>query len=151
MNLAHVHLVLNHIPPIVTLLGLLFLALAIFRESEELKRISLGTFVLVAVISVPVYLTGDPAAEIVKDLPGVSQAIIEAHAEAATIALGAAEVLGVVALAGLIFFRRRATLPRWFVVVGLALALVVGVLMVRTANLGGQIRHSEIRTTAQPS
>jgi len=37
------------------------------------------------------------------------------------------------------------TLPNWAVITSLVLALVTFLLMARTANLGGQLRHPEIR------
>jgi hypothetical protein len=60
------------------------------------------------------------------------------------VALAGCIALGIVALAGLIHYRGRAV-AGWFSVLLLVGALVVGVLIARTANLGGQIRHSEIR------
>ncbi len=53
------------------------------------------------------------------------------------------EVLGGVALLGLIFFRNRERMPQWFLKVTLALALVAAASALWTANLGGQIRHPE--------
>jgi len=46
MNWAHVHLLLNHLPVVGTFFGVLLLLLALLRKSEELKRVSLGVFVL---------------------------------------------------------------------------------------------------------
>jgi len=37
------------------------------------------------------------------------------------------------------------TLPNWAVITSLVLALVTFLLMARTANLGGQLRHPKIR------
>jgi len=53
--------------------------------------------------------------------------------------------LGVVSLAGLLFFRRSRTIPLWFSGFALVLSLAATGAMGWTANLGGQIRHSEIR------
>jgi uncharacterized membrane protein len=54
-------------------------------------------------------------------------------------------IVGVAALGGLIFFRRGKPVPNWPSVIVLVLSLIVFVLMARTANLGGLIRHTEIR------
>jgi len=59
-------------------------------------------------------------------------------------------VLGVAALGGLILFRRGRALPVWFSVSLLVAALIVSGLMAWVANLGGQIRHSEIRADNSP-
>ena len=55
MNPAHLHLMLNHIP----VLGTAFcmaLGWALIQKSEELKRVSLGAFVIVALLAIPAYL-----------------------------------------------------------------------------------------------
>jgi uncharacterized membrane protein len=151
MNLAHVHLLLNHFPVIGVVFGFLFLAYAVTKESEELKKTSLGFFVLIAILALPVYFTGEPAEEVVKDLPGVTESVIEEHEEAALIALIAVEVLGVIALGGLFFFRGSTSLPSWFIKASLVLSLISVGLMAWTANLGGQVRHVEIRSDFKSS
>ena len=145
MNWAHIHLLLNHIPVLGTAFGILLLAFAIVRKSEEIKQVSLGVFVFTAVAALPADFTGERAAEMVENLPGVSKPIIEPHEKSAVIAMWAAEILGIVALGGLLRFRRSRHLPHWFVAATLILAIAAGGLMARTANLGGKIRHTEIR------
>jgi hypothetical protein len=71
---------------------------------------------------------------------------MERHEEAAGLGFGGVAVLGVASLAALIFFRCGRLLPIWVGGSLLAASLVVSGLMAWTANLGGQIRHSEIRT-----
>ena len=101
---------------------------------------------IVALLTVPVYLTGEPAEETVESLPGVSKAIIEQHDGAAAYAFTGVIVTGVAALGGLIYFRKARLLPVWYGSLLIACSLVVGGLMAWTANLGGQIRHTEIRS-----
>jgi uncharacterized membrane protein len=146
MNLAHVHLLLNHIPVLGTVFGLILLIIAILRKSEELRKVCLGTFVVVTLLAIPVYLTGDPAENIVKNLPGVSKPTIDAHDDAAGASLIALSILGVVSLAGLILEWKSRPAPRWFGTLLLALSLIATGMMAWTANLGGQIRHSEVRS-----
>ena len=145
MNLTHVHLMLNHVPVLGTVFGLALLAFALWRKRDELKKIALGIFVLVALLAVPVYLTGEPAEHAVDRLPGVSKPVIERHEEAAGIAFTGVGVLGVAALLGLLVFRRARIVPSWFGFVMLCASLIVGGLMTWTANIGGQVRHTEIR------
>jgi type IV secretory pathway VirB2 component (pilin) len=141
---AHIHLVLSHVPVMAILFGLGLLAFGVWRGSQDIQKAALGTFVAAALLAVPSYLTGEPASGTIKGLPGFSEHILEQHQAAAGVALAGCIALGIAALAGLIHFRGRAV-AAWFVVLLLVGALVVGVLMARTANLGGQIRHSEIR------
>jgi len=143
---------LNHIPVSGVIFGLIVLAWGIFRRSDEVKIVGLIALILAGIIAVPVYLTGESAEEIVEKLPGVSEGIIELHEGSALISLIFAVIAGVFALVALISRRLKSGAFAQFAMVGtLFVSLVTGVLMARTANLGGQIRHSEIRAGAQTS
>ena len=141
---AHVHLALCHVPVMAILFGLGWLAFGVWRGSRDIQKAALLMFVAAAVLAVPLYLTGGTAAGVVKGLPGFSDHILEKHQSAAGLTLAGCIVLGVLALAGLIHFHRR-IIANWFGALVLAGAVVVGSLVIWTANLGGQIRHSEIR------
>ena len=108
---------LNHIPVLGIAFGLALVSLALLRKSEELKRISLGFLIVIALLAIPAYLTGEPAEELVENLPGVSKSSIEQHEEAAQVAFAGVLVVGVAALGGLIFFRRRKLVPNWLSVI----------------------------------
>jgi uncharacterized membrane protein YeaQ/YmgE (transglycosylase-associated protein family) len=152
MSPVHLHLLLNHLPVIGTIVAIVLLAYALVRRSPELVRASLGMFVLFALAGAVVYLTGEPAEELVEGLPGVSEAIMERHEEAALVATTLLGLVGAVALGGLLAFRKRAAgIPRGFAAAALLLALVPAAAMGYTANLGGQIRHTEIRPSAVPA
>lgn len=148
MNGAHLHLLVNHVPVLGLFFGLALLVAALWRRSTELTRTSLVVFALTAVAAIVVYLTGEPAEDSVEGLAGVSRALIERHESAALAATIGVGVLGGVALVGLAGFRRLAAVPRWFTSSSLVLALATAGLMGWTANLGGQIRHTEIRAGA---
>jgi uncharacterized membrane protein len=75
----------------------------------------------------------------------VTERTIEQHEEAAKLATVAMSVFGALSLAALVIFRKR-PVPRWVVAAGLAGTVVLSALMGWTANLGGQIRHSEIQS-----
>lgn len=151
MNLTHLHLALNHLPVLGPAFALALLLFGVWRKSEDIKKAALGAFVLIALFSVPAYMTGEPAEDGVKGLPGVSKQIIEKHEEAASVAFTGLVVIGVVALVGLLVFRRARPVPSWFSSLVLAVALIVVSLMSWTANLGGQIRHTEIRSNSGPA
>jgi uncharacterized membrane protein len=150
MNGAHLHLLINHIPVLGTFFGLALLAFAAWKRSDELRKAALGTFVIAALAAVATYLTGEPAEDVVKGLPGVARSLIGRHDDAAGFALGGAIALGVLALGGVIWFREGKPIKNWFGTLALVVALLVTGLMAWTANLGGQIRHTEIRRSATP-
>ena len=144
MSWGHVHLLLNHVPVIGTFLCLLLLLVAFVRKSEELKKVTLGLFVLIALVTIPVYLTGEPAEDMVEKIPGISKAMIDQHEESALFSMIAVEVAGVIALAGLLLFRSKKGLGNLLAIVTLVFSLVTGGLLAWTSNLGGQVRHTEI-------
>ncbi len=148
MNAAHLHLVVNHLPVLGVLFGLVLLAGGRFRRSEELTRAALWTFVFAGVAGLGAYLSGSGAEETVEGLAGVSERLVESHEEAALLATAAAGLTGVLALTALLGYRRGSAFPRWFNAAVLATALVAGGLMARAANLGGRIRHPEIQGAA---
>ncbi len=145
---AHLHLLLNHVPVLGTAFGLLLLAWGVWRKSAELKKAALGAFTILAVLVIPVYLSGEPAEDLVKGLPGVSLPMLEQHEEVAAYAFFGSLVTGALAAAGLVRWRGVRPLPTWFVTLMLGASLAVGILMAWTASEGGQVRHSEIRPQA---
>ena len=146
MTAAHVHLLLNHIPILGSIFSLLVLSYGILRKSDEIKKTSLGGFVITALLTIPVYLTGDGAAQIVSNLPGVSTAIIQQHDQAATITMVAIQIVGALSLLSLVLSRRsRQELRSWMTMGVLTLATISSGLGAWTGSIGGQIRHTEVR------
>ena len=145
MNATHLHLLLNHVTVLGNAFGIALMAYALWRKNDTLKKDSLGVLVLAALTAIPVYLTGEPAAQTVKLLPEVSKEVIARHEEVAQLALATVLLMGTAALVGLIVFRRGRPIPVWFSLGILTFSLVSGTFITWTANLGGQIRHPEIR------
>ena len=119
--------------------------LSLITNSDDLKRASLVVLLGISLIAIPTYITGNGAQDAVKSLPGVSKTLIETHEGAALVALGFIEVTGAFAWLGLWQFRRLARVPNWNLAVILVLTAVSLGLMARASNLGGEIRHGEIR------
>lgn len=142
MNLAHIHLVINHIPLLTIPVALVFLVYALYRNDTSLKRFSLLVLVATAVSVLPVYLTGEPAEKVIEHLPGVTEQAIEAHEEAAEFSLVVTLISGALAGAALIFANNEKLKRLMPVSVLVAATVAVGSLGY-TANLGGKIRHQE--------
>jgi uncharacterized membrane protein len=148
MNPAHAHLIMNHLPVLGVPFGVMVLIYGLARKSDEVKKLGLLVLILAALASAPVYLTGLWAKDQVENLPGISSGLIDAHHDAATVALVSAILLGVLSLAGLTLYRKKPRLAGALLWASLASALAVSALFAWTGNLGGQIHHPEIRTTA---
>lgn len=145
MNAAQVHLALNHLPIGLVIVGAPLLLAAIVRKSKELKAAASIVLIASALTAIPVFLSGEPAEEVVEHRTGVSEAAIHEHEEAAELSLIVIELIGALVLAAWLAERFKARVPSlaWFAIFGLTL-VALG-LFIRTAHLGGLIRHDEIR------
>jgi len=147
MSFVHLHLLLNHVPVVGVFFVLLVLGVALWRRNSEIGKLALVLLVGIAAVTAVVFLTGEPAEEAVENVAGVSDALIHSHEDAATAAFATIAIVATLALAPLWWYRRR-ELPRWIVGASFVAVLGVGGLMAWTANLGGQIRHTEIRSAS---
>lgn len=142
MNLAYLHLVLNHIPLIGVPIALIFLIYGMFVNNRGVQRFALFILMGLAAVALPVFLTGEPAEHLVENLPGVSEGLIESHEEAAELSLVLTLLTSAVAFLGL-WIRSNSKAARLvnMGVIGIASLAVVSLLY--TANLGGKVRHTE--------
>jgi hypothetical protein len=145
MDLTHLHLLLNHFPTIGYIVGGGLFVLSLIAKSDDLKRASLVVLLGISLLAIPTYMSGNGAYEAIKSQPGVSKSLIETHEGAALVAFAFMEFTGAFAWLGLWQFRRLAQVPSWNLAVILVLTLVSFGLMARASNLGGEIRHAEIR------
>ena len=150
MSLVHLHLLLNHLPVIGVPLIAALLMYGIFRRQRDVQRAALAGFVLVAVLTLPAYLTGEPAEEAIEHAPGVATALIGRHETLATVAMVVTGLLGAWAALGLFFSRRERPVPRLVLSGGVLLAVLAVGALIPTGYYGGQIRHAEIRAAAAP-
>lgn len=146
MNNAHLHLVVNHLPIIFPIVGVIILLIAIFTKAEVSKRNAYITFVLGAMASVLAMATGEGAEEAVEGLPGVSEALITAHEEAAEIFASLSYVLGGVALVGLLSSFKNLLINKFMPVVLLVVSAATLYFAFEAGRTGGEIRHTEIRS-----
>ncbi len=152
---THLHLLLNHFPTIGFIIGLTLFVAALYANSDHLKQAALVIFVGVAILTIPTYTSGNAAQVALCVAEGadpctdtdMSRPLIEAHEGAAFGAMMLMFVTGGFAWLGLYQYRRLLRMPRWNAAVVLILALLTFAGMSRTAALGGEIRHSEIRVT----
>ena len=144
MNLAHVHLMLNHVPTIGFAIGIGLFLIALVYKDDRLQRVSLGLIFLIALLSLPVYLTGVAAAEMLEGREGVSAAMIRGHEDAALSAFAMMEMTGGAAWLALWQFRRFSRPLRSTVLTVAMLSIASLALMAYAANIGGGIRHPEI-------
>ena len=145
MNNAHLHLVLNHLPIIFPIVGIIILLVSFYTKNEVVKRTSFFVFVLGALASVVAMATGEGAEEAVEHLPGVTENLIHKHEEAAELFAGLSYVLGAISLAGIYTSWKNLSFSKIISFVVAGLAIITLFFAQQAGNTGGQIRHSEIR------
>src|SRR5437867_4287493 len=85
MAWVYLHLVTNHFPVILTLLGTgaVLVSLSWRRAAAEAWRYALVTLVLATASAVPAWITGNQSHEIVERRLGVTEGLVETHEEVA--------------------------------------------------------------------
>lgn len=148
MNMAHAHLMLNHIPVIAVPVALIFLLHSLWTKNDPTKKFAYLVLIIAAATIIPVYFTGEPAEELVEHLPGISESRIESHEEAAGVSVGLTAMVGVAALFGL-FASFRGWNEKIVGKLVLATVVIAFASLAYTANLGGKIRHTELQEPAE--
>ncbi|MGI9534444.1 MAG: hypothetical protein ACR2NW_05805 [Thermodesulfobacteriota bacterium] len=148
MNWAHIHLMINHVPLVGIGFTILLLIIGMLKNNKEIINIALIFVILVALWAIPAYLTGEPAEELVENLPGISHQLVEEHEEKAKVAFILIEITGILALATIILQRFSKKLFELITTLTLVALIISGVFITWTANLGGKINHPEIRSGA---
>ena len=151
MNAAHLHLILNHFPIIGSAIAIFVLMIGFLKKSDEIRKVSALILVLTALITIPVFLTGDKAQEKIEgNYEDVDEEFIESHEEFALYSFIAMDITGAFALVALILYRKPKLLPVSLAGLLLIMLLIVNGMMTWTANLGGKIHHPEIREDSMP-
>ena len=151
MNDAHLHLLFNHLPIIIPIVGLLVLFVNMIVRSEIVQRVGYLILILAAIATFPAFFTGEGAEEIVENIDGITHDIIHEHEEVAETFAILSYILGGLSLLGLWANLKRKSFSLWLGYGIFALGIVVLVFAQQTGTTGGEIRHSEIRSNSNLS
>lgn len=145
MNQAHFHLVVNHLPIIIPIIGLIIMISGFILQSEIVKRTAYGIFILGALCIIPALATGEGAEEIVENIPNISKSYIKQHEEMAETFAISSYILGGLSLIGLWANIKQKKNSPIISICTIILAIVVLFFAKQTGTSGGKIRHTEIR------
>ena len=151
MNNPHLHLLLNHVPTIGTVIAFGLLLLSFMRRDNGLKRVSLEVFFVVALLTLPAYLSGVGTEFTFESYPDISKETIVRHHDAALVASMFMLLTGVLSWLALWQWRRLDRPRNGALALVLLASAVTLVLMGRAANIGGEIRHPEILPPDTPA
>jgi len=145
---THLHLMLNHVPVLGTIFVFIVLAWGLVRRSREITSLGLLFTVILALVTIPVYLTGEPTEHQQRRATWFDKDRAHEHEEKAERGLIAVLATGAIALGAL--YLRRGGRAGNAAVTGLAAAgvAVSAVLFALAALEGGEIHHEELRPDA---
>ena len=149
MTVPHLHLLLNHIPTIGGAAALVLLLVAFARRSDDLKRIALEATYIVALLTLPAYMSGVGAQQALLEHPDIAQPFVDAHWDAAIFSFVLLQLAGALSWLALWKYRRSSRWSLAIVTVVAVLSALSFVASARAASLGGEIRHPEILVDAE--
>jgi hypothetical protein len=146
MNVAHVHLLVNHLPIFGSFFLLPVLVLAgILPQQRALLGLATGFAVMTAVGAVAADQSGEGAEEVVETLPRASEGALELHEERAEVAVASAALTAAFAVGTAAWSLRRGETSRAAVGATFVAGAVTAGAMAWTGWAGGQITHDEVR------
>lgn len=145
MNAAHFHLLVNHLPIIFPIVGILTLTCGLLFHSEALKRMAYVIFILAAVSCIFAMNSGEEAEEIIEKIGRAPESYIEEHEETAELFSILSYALGALSLIAAMASIKSMSLAKPLSYVVLAASLGVVYYAKKTGTSGGEITHTEIR------
>lgn len=153
----HIHVMLNHLPVTLSILLAPILIAGLIARSHAVLAVAFSLGLLAGAITPFVMQTGERAydrfnaGQIQPPLDDRGDIAMEMHEEMAEKAAPFLYVTGFGCLAGLVFLRLRLDWVRGSAYVVLLVSLTAAAFTLRTALLGGQIRHPEFRPVINES
>lgn len=146
MNGAYLHILLNHFPVMGCLFGFVFLLTSSWSKNKTLKLSALVIFVVTGLLTIPTFLTGEPAEGVVENLAHVSKQLIYDHEEFAEKAIWFVYVTALLSALQLFFIWKNKKIPAWIDTILYVFVIFSLLSMGWTNKLGGKISHSEFRS-----
>jgi uncharacterized membrane protein len=145
MNQAHYHMLFNHLPIIIPIIGILIMIGGFLTRSEIVKRTAMFLFVLGAIFTFPTFATGEGAEEIVEVYGNNSHHFIHEHEEYAETFALLSYCLGLLSLIGVWANYMKKPFAKIISLAILAIGFATLFFAQKTGTSGGEIRHTEIR------
>ena len=147
MNEAHYHLVVNHFPIMGTIFGLGILIAGMVFKKNSLQITAYVLFCIAAIAGFLSMNTGEGAEDLVENLPSVGHTIIHEHEEIAEKFAVIVYALAGFSLLTMYLQAKKSSFAKMASYFTLLLALIAAFIGKGVGTTGGEIRHTEIRTT----
>lgn len=141
MEASQIHILLNHYPVIGWFIGILLILIGYALRNDQVKRNALLLLVIMAVITIPVFITGEMAGGAAAEWSTGDRAkAITMHKHTARTGFGVIILSGVLAGAVLLKRSRTGEIGRWAMLSVLMMSLVSAGVIGYATHLGRQIK-----------
>ena len=146
MNDAHFHLLLNHLPVILPLIGIVILIEGLLLNSQIVIKTAYFILIFAAMATIPMVATGEKAEKVVEKLNGVDEQLLKTNEEISETFAILCYVLSGIAIFGLWanFYRKSFSKIINFTIIAVCIFTLIFAEI--TSIAGGEMRHSEIRS-----
>lgn len=135
---------LTHFSIVGTIIGMGILIYGLFKNNDDIKKVALTIFIITGIIVVPIYFTGEWSKLIVEKLPEISSNFVKSHEDIAIQSIFLTGILILFSIFALIAINKKLKFVKIIIILTLLVSLITFGFFIKTANLGGQIRHTEI-------
>lgn len=152
MTATEIHLALNHVPVLGTLIGIIILAIGLIKSNKTLNITALSILLIAGLAAIPVDKSGENAEHVVEEYPGVSHDQIHEHEELAESVMPICLVMALLSAIAIYFQVKSHPRAKIATISVLIIALCNFILIANVANEGGKIRRPDLRNEiAAPS
>jgi uncharacterized membrane protein len=146
MEASHIHVLINHVPLLGTLFGIILFISGLIFKNKSFEKAGLLTFIVVGLATIATYFSGGMAVGAIKKIAGTSRDAIHEHREMAETALYLMLGLMLASLTVMVVqWRSKNRKTGTMKGIVLVLALITFVFMSLVNNLGGKVRRPELR------
>lgn len=144
MTPAHFHIAASHIPIVAVPLLLFLLIAGMTFKKRDLQWTALIGLILVALATIPIFLSGEEAEELVEHLPNISEELVESHESSGKLAFILVLITGGISAGSLLFSKLRMSWAPYLISATLVAGLASTGALVWAGNQGGKIEHLHV-------
>jgi uncharacterized membrane protein len=151
MNQTYFHLIFNHFPVIMPILGLLVMIFGLIYKSEPIKRWAYFVFIIGALATIPAYTTGVGSEEIIENSNGISVYGLNNHERMATNFAMMSYLFGLFAVFGFWASWKKNSFSNVLTLACVFWSLMLIYLGAQTSITGGDIRRVDQNEVSTPN
>jgi hypothetical protein len=143
MNNAYLHIMFTHLPMVGLGFAFLMHLYALYSKNFELKKLVFWLYIIVGLMALPAFFTGDGGSEFLQSILKVSEEVTENHEQWAAAFFSGCMTISGFSIIGLYFAKRNKRYFNWIFNLVIFLSIFTLILAAYTGYSGGLIRHTE--------